>query len=105
MNEKIQEYINILDENILQDNIKFASLFILYYECLKDYLVSQISDFLSDEYREIDGQWQTVESQKYKNEVKRLNANNNKLLAALAWINEVDAINQNDVNLFLKANS
>ena len=103
MGKNMQEFVNILDESILQDNIKFASLFILNYECLRDYLVSQMKGFLSDEFREIDGRWQSVESQKYKDEVKRLDSRNNKLFAALAWFRELEAINQNDIELFLKA--
>ena len=98
----MQEFVNILDENILKDNIKFASLFVLNYECLRDYLVSQMRDFFSDEFKEIDGQWQTVESQKYKDEIKRLNSNKNKLYAAIAWFKELEAIDQNDITLLHK---
>ena len=33
---------NILDENILKFNVNFAAIFVLNYECLKDYVINQI---------------------------------------------------------------
>lgn len=39
---------NILDENILKFNVNFAAIFVLNYECLKDYVINQVRDFYSD---------------------------------------------------------
>ena len=33
---------NILDENILKYNVSFAAIFVLNYECLKDYVINQV---------------------------------------------------------------
>ena len=37
---------NILDENILKYNVSFAAIFVLNYECLKDYIINQVRDFI-----------------------------------------------------------
>ena len=39
---------NILDENILKYNVSFAAIFVLNYECLKDYVINQVREFYSD---------------------------------------------------------
>ena len=43
---------NILDENILKYNVSFAAIFVLNYECLKDYVINQVREFYSD-----NGKW------------------------------------------------
>lgn len=39
---------NILDEEILKFNINFSALFVLNFECLKDYMINQLRDFYCD---------------------------------------------------------
>lgn len=39
---------NILDEEILKFNVNFSAMFVLNYECLKDYMISQLRDFYCD---------------------------------------------------------
>ena len=39
---------NILDENILKYNVSFAAIFVLNYECLKDFIISKIRGFYSE---------------------------------------------------------
>ena len=36
---------NILNEDILKYNVNFAAMFVLNYECLKEYVISQVRDF------------------------------------------------------------
>ena len=36
---------NILDEERLKVNVNFAAAFVLHYECLKDFVISQVRDF------------------------------------------------------------
>lgn len=38
----MDNWANILDENILKTNVNFAALFVMNYECLKDYVISQV---------------------------------------------------------------
>ncbi len=37
-----------MDEDILKSNINFAALFVLNFECLKDYIITQPRTFYSD---------------------------------------------------------
>lgn len=39
---------NILDEEILKFNVNFSALFVLNFECLKDYMINQLRDFYCD---------------------------------------------------------
>ena len=39
---------NILNEKNLKPNVNFAAMFVLNFECLKEYIVSQIKGFYSD---------------------------------------------------------
>ena len=39
MEQEVEKFLNILDEDRLKLNCNFASLYVLYYECLKDALV------------------------------------------------------------------
>lgn len=36
----MDNWANILDENIIKTNVNFAALFVMNYECLKDYVIS-----------------------------------------------------------------
>lgn len=99
----MDELLNILDEDILMENLKFASLFILNYECLSDYLVTQMKSFLSDETIFVDGELVEKESQVYKDQVKKYDPKNrNRLTAALLWFKELEAISEDDVKLFYR---
>lgn len=39
----MDNWANILDENIIKTNVNFAALFVMNYECLKDYVISQVN--------------------------------------------------------------
>lgn len=99
-----QDYANILDEDIVKDTITFASLFLLNYECLKDYICENMRDYLSSEYslNEESGELEILESQVYKDELKRLCAKS-KLRASVLWFKDIGAMNQEDVDLFFLA--
>ncbi len=99
-----QELFNILDKEMLFDTLTFSMLFLLNYECLKDFICENMRDFLSSEYslNEKNGEIELVESKKYKDELKRL-CSKSKLRASVLWFKEIGAINQNDIDLFFKA--
>lgn len=67
----IKELKNILDENTLQDNIKFAALFILNFECLKEFIVTEMRDFFED-FEIVDGNISTDSKRRYKKELKNM---------------------------------
>ena len=41
---------NILDEDILKNNINFAAVFVMNYECLREFIVERIRDFYSEHF-------------------------------------------------------
>ena len=45
---QLDNWNNISNEDILKSNINFAALFVLNFECLKDYIITQPGDFYSD---------------------------------------------------------
>ena len=74
---------NVLDEDILKPNVNFAAMFVLNYECLKDFVVSQVRDFYSDHIY-FDGEKLVCEESKaYKTEVRGLDKNIEN--ASLKW--------------------
>lgn len=91
---------NILDENILKDNINFAALFVLNYECLKEYVVNQVRDFYAENISFDDEKVLYEESQSYKESVRKLDKNIEN--ASLKWFIQADAINQHDYDVYQK---
>lgn len=95
----MDNWINILDENILKSSINFAALFVLNFECLKDFVVSQVREFYSG-ISIRDGELYCEESEGYKKEVRALDKNIEN--ASLHWFMDSDAINEEDYNLYQK---
>ena len=44
----VDNWKNILDENILKSNISFAAVFVMNYECLKEFVVERVRSFYSE---------------------------------------------------------
>lgn len=88
---------NILNEDILKSNINFAALFVLNFECLKDYIITQSRDFYSDVAIK-DGKLCCEETEEYKKEVRSLEKNIEN--ASLRWFMNADAITEEDYNLY-----
>ena len=95
----MDNWINILDENILKTNINFATLFVLNFECLKDFIITQIREFYSDVAIK-DGKICYEETESYKTEVRSLE--NNIENASLRWFINMDAITEDDYDLYQK---
>ena len=88
---------NILNEDILKSNINFAALFVLNFECLKDYIITQPRDFYSDVGIK-DGKLCCEETEEYKKEVRSLEKNIEN--ASLRWFINADAITEEDYDLY-----
>lgn len=88
---------NILNEDILKSNINFAALFVLNFECLKDYIITQPRDFYSDVAIK-DGKLCCEETEEYKKEVRSLEKNIEN--ASLRWFINADAITEEDYDLY-----
>ena len=85
---------NILDENILKYNMSFAAIFVLNYECLKDYIINQVRDFYSDNGKWDGDNYISEETAKYKKEVRALDKNIEN--ASLKWFLQLDVITVDD---------
>lgn len=85
---------NILDENILKYNVSFAAIFVLNYECLKDYVINQVRDFYSDNVKWDGDNSISEETAKYKKEVRSLDKDIEN--ASLMWFLQLNVITEDD---------
>ena len=75
-------------------------MFVLNFECLKDYIIDQIRDFYSDEIDFEYGKILYHESKEYKDKVRILDKNIEN--ASLKWLIEAGAITQEDFDYYQK---
>ena len=94
---RLDNWNNILNEDVLKFNINFAALFVLNFECLKDYIITQPRTFYSDVLIK-DGELCCEETEEYKKEVRSLEKNIEN--ASLRWFMNTDAITEEDYNLY-----
>lgn len=66
---------NILDENILKTNINFATVFVMNYECLKEFVIEQVRDFYSQHFYMDGDRIVCEEPNAYKEKVRALDKN------------------------------
>ena len=92
--EIMDNWENILDENILKYNVSFAAIFVLNYECLKDYVINQVRDFYSDNVKWDGDNSISEETAKYKKEVRSLDKNIEN--ASLMWFLQLNVITEDD---------
>lgn len=94
----MDEWVNILDEDILKTNVQFAALFVLNFECLKEFVVEQVRDFYLDFSIE-DGKKDNREKESYKEEVRNLDDRQIDN-ASLKWFMEAGAISKDDYDTY-----
>lgn len=91
---------NILDKNIVKTNVNFAALFVMNYECLKDYVISQVKGFYCDDLYFENDEAIYIESEAYKQEVRTLDKQLEN--ASLKWFMESEAVTQEDFDNYQK---
>lgn len=91
---------NILDENILKTNINFIAIFVMNYECLKEFIVEQVRAFYSEHFYMAGDKFVCEESESYKENVRSLDKNIEN--ASLKWFIEAGAITQEDYDIYQK---
>ena len=96
----MDNWINILYENIIKTNVNFAALFVMNYECLKDYVISQVKGFYCDDLYFENDEAIYIESEAYKQEVRTLDKQLEN--ASLKWFMESEAITQEDFDNYQK---
>ena len=89
---------NILDENILKTNINFAAVFVMNYECLKEFVIEQVRDFYSEHFYMDGDRIVCEESNTYKEKVRALDKNLEN--ASLKWFMDAEAITQEDYDRY-----
>lgn len=94
---RLDNWNNILNEDVLKFTVNFAALFVLNFECLKDYIITQPRTFYSDVLIK-DGELCCEETEEYKKEVRSLEKNIEN--ASLRWFMNTDAITEEDYNLY-----
>ena len=96
----MDSWCNILDEDKLKLNVNFAARFVLNFECLKDYIVSQIRNLYLDSIHFEEGKIIYKESKQYKEQVRTLDKNIEN--ASLKWFIQEGAITQDDFEIYQK---
>jgi hypothetical protein len=83
-----------LNPEILRTNLIVASLYITAFEMLKDAIINRIKDFFVPGF----DQSGLIFDEKYKTEV--LIRDRSPLYASLSWLKDMNAINDQDIDLF-----
>lgn len=91
---------NILDEDILKTNINFAAVFVMNYECLKEFVIERIRGFYSEHFCLNDNRIVCEESDTYKEKVRALDKNLEN--ASLKWLIDAGTITKEDYNTYQK---
>lgn len=89
---------NILNENILKTNINFAAVFVMNYECLKEFVIEQVRNFYSEHFYMDGDRFVCEESNAYKEKVRALDKNLEN--ASLKWFMDAEAITQEDYDRY-----
>ena len=90
---------NIFDPEILNDNLKFISLYIAVYEKLKETIIEQVTGFYCSGFEDDKYIYDGYE-EKVLNKVK--SKKNTRLKASLRWLLEAEAIDDKDCESFKK---
>lgn len=94
----VDNWKNILNEDILKTNINFVAIFVMNYECLKEFVIERIRDFYSEKYHMDDDRIICEESSAYKEKVRTLDKNIEN--ASLKWFIYAGAISQEDYDKY-----
>ncbi|MBQ1172986.1 MAG: hypothetical protein IIX48_10365 [Lachnospiraceae bacterium] len=91
---------NVLDENILKTNINFGAVFVMNYECLKEFAIEQVRSFYSEHFYMDGDRIVCEESDTYKKKVRNLDKNLEN--ASLKWFMDAEALTQEDYDIYQK---
>lgn len=100
MERDYEKILNVLDEKRLKPNIHFASLYVLYYECLKDSLIELPKSFFCNDTEIKDGNIIVHEPEEYKENVRKLDDHIEN--ASFKWFIMVGAVSDEDYLSFNK---
>ena len=98
-----QQWKNIFDRDILRESVNILALYITMYELLEDTLISRPKDFFTEfEYDErAKKQYEEHVLSLYdKSACPGITTKNKELIASLLWFKKMEAITDNDIQLF-----
>lgn len=98
-----QQWKNIFDRDILRESVNILALYITMYELLEDTLISCPKDFFTEfEYDErAKKQYEEHVLSLYdKSACPGITTKNKELIASLLWFKKMEAITDNDIQLF-----
>lgn len=98
-----QQWKNIFDRDILKESVNIIALYITMYELLEDTLISRPKDFFTVlEYDErAKKQYEEHVLSLYdKSACPEITTKNKELIASLLWFKKMEAITDNDIQLF-----
>lgn len=96
----VDNWKNVLDENILKTNINFGAVFVMNYECLKEFAIEQVRSFYSEHFYMDGDRIVCEESDTYKKKVRNLDKNLEN--ASLKWFMDAEALTQEDYDIYQK---
>lgn len=96
----VDNWKNVLDENILKANINFGAVFVMNYECLKEFVIEQVRSFCSEHFYMDGDRIVCEESDTYKKKVRNLDKNLEN--ASLKWFMDAEALTQEDYDIYQK---
>lgn len=103
MMEVNQQWKNFFDRDILRDSVNIIALYITMYELLEDTLISRPKDFFTVlEYDErAKKQYEEHVLSLYdKSACPGIATKNKELIASLLWFKKMDAIDDDDIQVF-----
>lgn len=96
----VNNWKNVLDENILKANINLGAVFVMNYECLKEFVIEQVRSFYSEHFYMDGDRIVCEESDTYKKKVRSLDKNLEN--ASLKWFMDAEALTQEDYDIYQK---
>lgn len=96
----VDNWKNVLDENILKANINLGAVFVMNYECLKEFVIEQVRSFYSEHFYMDGDRIVCEESDTYKKKVRNLDKNLEN--ASLKWFMDAEALTQEDYDIYQK---
>lgn len=98
MNENLQVFLNITDDEVVKDNLNFYALYMLLFENFKSLVVTNVKNFLCDISIK-DGEIVYKKSYNYKKLLnKRYDGRKNIFFSSLEWFKDLDAITDEEIS-------
>ncbi len=97
--ELLAQISNIMQRGEFEINLRYSSLFVLFFEAFKDLVIDRLSDFYNNPVLE-NNETQKKETERYKLEVRSLEKNI--FDASLRWFVKQGALNDSDMQQIIE---